>query len=171
MKGLIILKEKSQMSPKTKKILVGVGIAFGTVMTFLVSFILAFTLIVNPINFMTVGDADTVEENEKLKEQVQTLEDEKDALQAKVDKYKNSATSQPAVTTPAVTTPSTQSQPDKTPEITTPETQTPQSSETTAPQSETNESSGGFAPETQTSTGEETPEDVDGPVTVIDVSE
>ncbi len=169
MKGLIILKEKSQMSPKTKKILVGVGIAFGTVMTFLVSFILAFTLIVNPINFMTVGDADTVEENEKLKEQVQTLEDEKDALQAKVDKYKNSATSQPAVTTPAVTTPSTQSQPDKTPETTTPET--PESSETTESQPEINESSGGFAPETQTSTGEETPEDVDGPVTVIDVSE
>ncbi len=168
MKGLIILKEKSQMSPKTKKILVGVGIAFGTVMTFLVSFILAFTLIVNPINFMTVGDADTVEENEKLKEQVQTLEDEKDALQAKVDKYKNSATSQPAVTTPAVTTPSTQSQPDKKPETTTPET--PESSETTEPQPETSEESG-FAPETQTSTGEETPEDVDGPVTVIDVSE
>ena len=156
------------MSPKTKKILVGIGIAFGTVMAFLVSFILAFTLIVNPINFMTVSDADTVEENEKLKEQVQTLEDEKDALQAKVDKYKNSSTSQPVVTTPAVTTPSTPSQEDKKPE--TPATETPENSETTTPETETNEDSG-FAPETQTSTGEETPEDVDAPVTVIDVSE
>ena len=164
------MKEKSQMSPKTKKILIGVGIGFGTVMAFLISFILAFSLIVNPINFMTVSDADTVEENEKLKEQVQTLEDEKDALQAKVDKYKNSATSQPVVTTPTVTTPSTPSQEDKKPD--TPATQTPESSETTAPQpeSETNEGSG-FAPETETSTGEETPEDVDAPVTVIDVSE
>ena len=162
------MKEKSQMSPKTKKILVGIGIAFGTVMAFLVSFILAFTLIVNPINFMTVSDADTVEENEKLKEQVQTLEDEKDALQAKVDKYKNSSTSQPVVTTPAVTTPSTPSQEDKKPE--TPATETPENSETTTPETETNEDSG-FAPETQTSTGEETPEDVDAPVTVIDVSE
>ncbi len=163
------MKEKSQMSPKTKKILVGIGIGFGTVMAFLISFILAFTLIVNPINFMTVSDADTVEENEKLKEQVQTLEDENDVLQAKVDKYKNSATSQPAVTTPAVTAPSTQTQPDKKPQA--PETQTPENSEEATPQPETNETSGDFAPETQTSTGEETPEDVDAPVTVIDVSE
>lgn len=167
------MREKSQMSPKTKKILVGVGIAFGTVVAFLVSFILAFTLIVNPINFMTVSDADTVEENEKLKEQVQTLEDEKDVLQATVDKYKNSATSQPSVTTPTVTTPSTSSQSTTTesakPEA--PEAEAPENSETTTPESETNEETGGFTPETETSTGEETPEDVDAPITVIDVSE
>ncbi|MBE7032154.1 MAG: hypothetical protein E7401_04230 [Ruminococcaceae bacterium] len=161
------------MSPKTKKILVGVGIAFGTVMAFLVSFILAFTLIVNPINFMTVSDADTVEENEKLKEQVQTLEDEKDVLQATVDKYKNSATSQPAVTTPTVTTPSTPAQSTTTesakPEA--PEAEAPENNASTTPETGTTEETGGFTPETETSTGEETPEDVDTPITVIDVSE
>ena len=96
---------KTQMSDKTKKILTGVGIGFGTLVVFLASFILAFSLIVNPINFFTVSDAGTVEENEKLKEEVQTLTDEIEHLNTTVDKYKASANSA-SVTAPAtVTTP------------------------------------------------------------------
>ncbi|MBR5614038.1 MAG: hypothetical protein IKW64_01870 [Clostridia bacterium] len=167
------MKEKSNISPKTKKILVGVGVVFGTVMAFLISFILAFTLIVNPINFMTVSDADTVEENEKLKEQVQTLEDEVELLNTTVDKYKNSAASQSVVTTPAVTTPPAPSQSAETQSgnTQTPEPEDTQNGEATVPENQETEDTSGFAPETQTSTGEETPEDIDEPVTVIDISE
>ncbi len=151
---------KSYMSLKTKKILTGVGIAFGTVMVFLVSFILAFSLIVNPINFFTVSDADTVEENEQLKEKVQSLTDEVEQLNTTVDKYKASGNAPATVTTP-------QTQPEAAPK------EQPETSKQEEPSAEdsTAESDDGFAPDTVTSTEAETPEDVEAPITVIDISE
>lgn len=181
------MEKNSHISPKTKKILVGIGIGFGTVMTFLISFILAFVLIVNPINFMTVSDDDTLKENEELKSQVQTLEDEVEMLNTTVEKYKNSATSRPQTSDiPLVTTPSStqQSKPSSNGSSQN-HTQKPteESSATSgnggvestgATQGNQGESSSGeesFAPETVTSTSETTPEDTEAPITVIDISE
>ena len=88
------MESKSHMSLKTKKILLGTGIVFGTVLAFVVSFFLAFSLIINPINFVTIGGEETAAENEELKTQVQSLEDEVEMLNATVEKYKSSASSQ-----------------------------------------------------------------------------
>ncbi len=159
---------KTHMSDKTKKILTGVGIGFGTVMVFLVSFILAFSLIINPINFFTVSDAGTVEENEKLKEEVQTLN----------DKYKAAANA-PQPSAPAiVTTPSTNTntntgtdtaggQSTEKPEVSAPA----QTTETTDSGQENGTADSGFSPDVVDSTAEQTPEDVEAPITVIDISE
>ncbi len=156
------MTEKKGMSVKSKKILAGIGIGFGTVLVFMISFFIAFSLIVNPINFMTVSDADTLEENKDLKEQVQVLEDQVDVLNASVEKYKAAASAQPVVIeTPVTTTPSTTTQTDE-------ETEKTEGDENT----ETGEDGGeDFAPSTVTSTDEQTPEDLEDPVTVIDISE
>lgn len=172
---------KTQMSDKTKKILTGVGIGFGTLVVFLASFILAFSLIVNPINFFTVSDAGTVEENEKLKEEVQTLTDEIEHLNTTVDKYKASANSA-SVTAPATVTTSNSSTNTNTGTNTSssattqkPETsntpQTPSNTEASGNGTSGSETNGGFSPDTVNSTAESTPEDVEEPITVIDVSE
>ena len=155
------MTEKKGISIKTKKILAGIGIGFGTVLVFMISFFIAFSLIVNPINFMTVSDADTLEENKDLKEQVQVLEDQVDVLEASVEKYKASANTQPIIIeTPVTTTPSDT-------------TQTGESDEGKADEGQdvAEEPDQGFAPETVTSTDEQTPEDLEDPVTVIDISE
>ena len=157
------MTEKKGMSVKSKKILAGIGIGFGTVLVFMISFFIAFSLIVNPINFFTVSDADTVEENKELKEQIQVLEDQVDVLSASVEKYKASANSQPIIIeTPVTTTPqqTTQSQPAQTGE------ETVESGE-----GETSDEGEDFVPSTVTSTEEQTPEDLEDPVTVIDISE
>lgn len=155
------MSKKSHISPGAKKILIGVGVGFGTIMVFLVSFILAFTLIVNPINFMTVSDADTVEENEQLKEQVQTLKDEVEVLNTTVEKYKNaeknasktgSATVQQAQ--PAASGGSNTSQ---------------STAHTEKVQTQTGKSDG--EAETDAETGKETSKEGDASVTIIDVSE
>lgn len=182
------MKEKSHMSLRTKKILAGIGIGFGTVFTFLVSFILAFSLIINPINFMTVSDADTVKENEELKETVQNLKDENEHLSATVDKYKASSkapsvvVSQQPESQPAnaqVSKPSsTDGQTTATKSETTAGTSDTQNSSETVPSAENTDASAsgsetdtGFAPETVTNTGEATPEDVEAPITVIEITE
>lgn len=167
------MNKKTHLSPKNKKILVGIGIGFGTIMVFLISFILSFSLIVNPINFMTISDDDTVEENKKLKEQVQTLEDEVDVLNTTVEKYKNSASaSQKAPATTTVTESGQNQQPPQTQS----HTNTPDKNDKPTTEQNTHENNSQptqehFAPETSTSTGQETPEDIDSPITVIDVSE
>ncbi len=159
------MADNSHISLKTKKILTGIGIAFGTVMVFLVSFILAFSLIVNPINFFTVSDANTVEENEQLKEKVQSLTDEVEHLNTTVDKYKAASKTPATVTTPepqpSVETAPPKEQPEDSRRE---EVQTP--AEGTA--TENNDS---FVPDTVTSSDAETPEDVEEPITVIDISE
>ncbi len=167
---------KTHMSDKSKKILTGVGIGFGTVMVFLVSFILAFSLIINPINFFTVSDAGTVEENEKLKEEVQTLNDRIEHLNTTVDKYK-AQSSAPAPSSPAiVTTPSAGTasgnaaqQPQGGNEAQTPTTNEADSGENAGEQDAAQ--GGEFSPDVVDSTAEQTPEDVEVPITVIDISE
>jgi hypothetical protein len=164
------------ISPKTKKILAGIGITFGTVMVFLLSFVLAFSLIVNPINFMTVSDADTVEENEKLKEQVQTLNDEVEHLNAAVDRYKTSSSAPAVIVTPDQSTSKGQNQNSVSDQVgkngagnasgNTQEGGSGQKADT-----ESENASSGFSPETVTATDEKTPEDVEVPITVIDISE
>lgn len=100
------MKSKSHITGRTKKILLGTGIVFGTVLVFIISFFLSFSLIVNPISFVPVGNGEMAEENEELKKQVQTLEDEVELLNTTVEKYKNSASVSASVPeTPTVTTP------------------------------------------------------------------
>lgn len=162
------MSDKPRVSLKTKKILTGIGISFGTVMVFLISFILAFSLIVNPINFFTVSDADTVKENEQLKEKVQSLTDEVEILNTTVDKYKASGSAPATVTTPEEQ-PSTQT----TDTASGPQTSNSEGTQTSensgAAESETDGND--FTPDTVTSTDQGTPEDVEEPITVIDISE
>ena len=179
------MKEKSHMSLRTKKILAGIGIGFGTIFTFLVSFILAFSLIINPINFMTVSDADTVKENEELKETVQNLKDENELLNATVDKYKASSK---APATVVAEQPSTQQSSGSAGSSTSDSRQ--EGSSLTGNETNHGENNGSletnttenngvgasgeseqvFAPETVTNTGAETPEDVEAPITVIEIT-
>ena len=154
------MTEKKGMSIKSKKILAGIGIGFGTVLVFMISFFIAFSLIVNPINLFTIGDAETIEENKELKEQVQVLEDKVDVLNASVEKYKASANTQPIIIeTPVATTPQQTTQ-----------NQTGEGTETDGA-GETGDEGENFAPETVTSTNEQTPEDLEDPITVIDITE
>ncbi len=112
------MNDKTHISLKTKKILMGTGIVFGTVLVFVVSFFLSFSLIINPISFSPIGSDDVAAENEELKTQVQTLEDEVEYLNAAVEKYKNNVNT-PAppqtVDIPVTTTPSAPQQKPATP--------------------------------------------------------
>ncbi len=169
------MKSKSHISVRTKKILLGTGIAFGTVLVFVVSFFLSFSLIVNPISFNTFGGDDVAAENEELKEQVQTLEDEVEYLNATVEKYKTGS-SAPAVetSTTTVTTSASSSGTGSTGvtgssasatelEVSTePEAEAPDAAET--PEEE-------FAPETVTTPEEGFEPEVEPDITVIDISE
>ena len=160
------MKQKTEMSLKTKKILAGVGIAFGTVLVFLVSFTLSFSLIVNPINLFTFKDGDTIKENAELKEQVQTLNDEIDVLTTTVDKYKaNQAV--PAI----VETPVTSDAQQQEPENQSSEASGPVTTPDENPPADTQDAPDSFSPETVTGTDVETPEDIEEPITVIDISE
>ena len=159
------MKEKTEMSLKTKKILAGVGIAFGTVLVFLVSFTLSFSLIVNPINLFTFKDGDTIKENAELKEKVQTLSDEIDVLTTTVDKYKANQSAPAIVETPDTSDQQNQVQTNEAPSNT--DTTAPDENEPTTPTDEGSD----FSPETVTGTDAETPEDVEEPITVIDISE
>ncbi len=164
---------KTHISLKTKKILLGTGITFGTILVFIISFFISFSLIINPISFSAIGHDDVAAENEELKSQVQTLEDEIEYLNAAVEKYKNN------VNTPVP--PAT---------VTTPETATPSQTEGNAPatQSEThnaatdpkpsdggsNAESGageGFIPDTVTTPEDGFEPEVEPDITVIDISD
>ncbi|MBQ2932492.1 MAG: hypothetical protein IJE62_06605 [Clostridia bacterium] len=160
------MKQKTEMSLKTKKILAGVGIAFGTVLVFLISFTLSFSLIVNPINLFTFKDGDTIKENAELKEQVQTLNDEIDVLTTTVDKYKANQ-SVPAI----VETPVTSDEQNQEPEKQNSEVSAPVTATDENPPADTQDEPGSFSPETVTGTDAGTPEDVEEPITVIDISE
>lgn len=185
------MDKKSQMSPKAKKVLIGVGIGFGTVVTFMLSFVIAFSLIVNPISFMSGGDGDTVAENKELKEQVQTLEDEVELLNTTIEKYKSSQKSSGStvVTTPSegqgstkqsTAGQSTAKQSSSSQGTSAPSTSGQTKSASAAADSTKADNAGSiageaqtndFSPETEISTGEASPEDADDTVTVIDVSQ
>ncbi len=162
------MKSKSHISGKTKKILLGTGIVFGTVLVFIVSFFLSFSLIINPISFVPVGNGELAEENQELKEQIQTLEDEVEVLNTTVERYKNSASETVIVQeVPAVTTPVQSS------------TNTQQSNTNLHQGSSTNNSGDSveiqeendFSPETVTTPETGVVPEVEPDVTVIDISE
>ncbi len=157
------MKETQHMSPKTKKILVSIGVIFGTVLVFLVSFILTFSLIVNPIEFRPFSNSETIKENEELKEKVQTLNDEVELLNTTVEKYRaqQSAPQIPeTVITPEES--ATQSAPTQTEGV--PNSNSQGSGESSSQGED-------FSPNTVTSTNENTPEDNEDPITIIDISE
>ena len=156
------MSTNSPISLKTKKILVSIGVAFGTVMVFLISFILAFCLIVNPVNLFTVGDEETAKENEELKKLVQTLNDEVELLNTTVDKYKSAASLEPII----ITEEKPQQQGNRSDKSNSAQTTKEDSGEASSESSEDE-----FSPETVTGTEETTPEDVEVPITVIDISE
>ncbi|MBR2453237.1 MAG: hypothetical protein IKB32_04255 [Clostridia bacterium] len=158
------MESKSHISLKTKKILLGTGIVFGTVLAFVVSFFLAFSLIINPINFVTIGGEETAAENEELKTQVQSLEDEVEMLNATVEKYKSSASSQVIVQEVPVSSQGQTSQ------------QSTGNSSAGNSNNSTSENSGAesepeFSPETVTTPDEGIEPEVELDVTVIDISE
>ncbi|MBO4940764.1 MAG: hypothetical protein J6D15_00930 [Clostridia bacterium] len=158
------MESKAHISLKTKKILLGTGIVFGTVLAFVVSFFLAFSLIINPINFVTIGGEETAAENEELKTQVQSLEDEVEMLNATVEKYKSSASSQIIVQEVPVSNQGQTSQ------------QSTGNSGAGNSNTSTNENDGGeeepeFSPDTVTTPEEGIEPEVELDVTVIDISE
>ena len=168
------MSSKTHISPAAKKTLTGVGIVFGTVMIFLISFILTFSLIVNPINFMSVSDSDTIKENKELKEKVQTLTDEVEILNTTVEKYKASA-SAPQIPQTVVTP-----QPEQNSSVSSsvdsgsqqPSNETSSGNAASTPnEDESSSEESTFSPDTVTSTTEETPEDKEDPITIIDISE
>lgn len=161
------MESKSHISGKTKKILLGTGIVFGTVLVFIVSFFLSFSLIINPISFVPVGNGELAEENQELKEQIQTLEDEVEVLNTTVERYKNSASETVVVQEPPTVT-------------------TPVQSNTNTQQGNTNTQQGGtnnsddagavqeendFSPETVTTPESGIVPEVEPDITVIDISE
>ncbi len=84
------MKNNEKLSSKTVKILTGIGVAFGAVMVFFISFFLSFNFMVNPIS-ISVADDDIKQENMELKSQVKALEDEVELLNTTIEKYRNKA--------------------------------------------------------------------------------
>ncbi|MBO5955648.1 MAG: hypothetical protein J6Q10_02480 [Clostridia bacterium] len=160
---------KSHISVRTKKILLGTGIVFGTVLVFVVSFFISFSLIVNPISFNAFGGDEVTAENEELKGQVQSLEDELEYLNATVEKYKANA-SAPVIETEenTVVTPSNNQggTSGNSTSVTQPDTS---EEEQTWVDDETVEED--FAPETVTTPEGGFEPEVEPDVTVIDISE
>lgn len=174
------MRNKKNLSPQTKRTLTGIGIAFGTVMIFFVSFFLSFNFIVNPITFTNIGDSDTEKENKELKEEVQSLQDEIDVLNTTVEKYRNNKPSVPQTTTTEsqsnkATSGSAQLQSSSTSNgsnATGSQANSGTTSGTTEskPEPETNEPSK-FTPETTVTPESGIVHEVEEPITVIDISE
>lgn len=86
------MESKFQMSLKTKKILVGIGIGFGTILTFIVSFVLAVVVFSSePVVLFSSNDPEALEETEKLKEENRELTEKVEYLESSVERYKSSA--------------------------------------------------------------------------------
>ncbi len=174
------MRNKKNLSPQTKRILTGIGIAFGTVMIFFVSFFLSFNFIVNPITFTNIGDSDTEKENKELKEEVQSLQDEIDVLNTTVEKYRNNKSSAPQISTTEIQTNTTTSGNTQAQSSTTSngssgaesQTNSGTTSDTTESKTEpeTSESSK-FTPETTVTPESGIVHEVEEPITVIDISE
>lgn len=164
---------KSHISVRTKKILLGTGIVFGTVLVFVVSFFISFSLIVNPISFNAFGGDEVTAENEELKGQVQTLEDEVEYLNATIEKYKANASA--PVVEMEETTVVTSASNEGSGSLGTSENSTSVSQTDTSPQTqpgvddETMEED--FAPETVTTPEGGFEPEVEPDITIIDISE
>lgn len=185
------MSKKKPMSPKTKKTLLGIGITFGTIAVFFVSFFLAFSLIINPITIMPVSNGDAEKENKELKAQITKLEDENEHLETTVEKYRASSSA------PKQTDTTTSSSKSETKSETKTETKTPSQSSSntsasnstksetktepkheneasasqTAPSTGNTQSGTGFSPETVTTPEGGASEEPEESITVIDISE
>lgn len=184
------MSKQKPMSPKTKKALLGVGITFGTIAVFFVSFFLAFSLIINPITIMPVSNGDAEKENKELKAQITKLEDENEHLETTVEKYRASSSSpkQSDVTSSSKSetksetktetkVPSQSSSGTSASNGTKSETKPEQKHEGEASASQTtqeapdSQSGSGFSPETVTTPEGGGAEEPDESITVIDISE
>ena len=165
------MKSKSHITGRTKKVLLGTGIVFGTVLVFIISFFLSFSLIVNPISFVPVGNGEMAEENEELKKQVQTLEDEVELLNTTVEKYKHSASVSATVPeTPTVTTPAPNKTQQQTPSANTVQGQG-SGTEGNKTENVSQKEENSFSAETVTTPESGIEEEAEPDITVIDISE
>lgn len=161
------MSNKRKLSPGAVKALTGIGIAFGTVIVFFVSFFLSFSFIINPITPISVGAEETEQENKELKTQVKALEDEIELLNTTVEKYRSAASAQ----VPDEPRQETETKPETKTETETNEN-TPTNSEPAETTNETKpEESEPFEPETVVTPEGGNPVEVEEPITIIDISE
>ncbi len=151
---------KKRMSAGAVKALTGIGIAFGTVIVFLVSFFLAFSFIINPITPISVGAEDTESENKELRTQVKALEDEVELLSTTVEKYRSAAA--------APKEEYTEEKPQEEPK-----TEASEKDKQTPSKNTATEKAEEFVPETVVTPegGNEADAPAEEPITIIDISE
>ena len=157
------MSNKRKLSPGAVKALTGIGIAFGTVIVFFISFFLSFSFIINPITPISVGAENIEEENKELKTQVKALEDEIELLNTTVEKYRSAASAQVPDEPKQETEPSSERETNE---------NKPTNSEPTGTTNETKpEESEPFKPETVVTPEGGNPVEVEDPITIIDISE
>ncbi len=101
------------MSGKTKKTLLILGIIFGTMILFAASLAASIYFIINPIKVVAPDNGEAAAENQKLKIQIQALEDENEHLKAKADKNNSNINPPAPVEIPTETTPDKKDETDK----------------------------------------------------------
>ncbi len=157
------MSNKRKLSPGAVKALTGIGVAFGTVIVFFVSFFLSFSFIINPITPISVGAEETEKENKELKTQVKALEDEIELLNTTVEKYRSAASAQVPDEPRQETEPSSEREANE---------NKPTTSEPTGTTNEIKpEESEPFKPETVVTPDGGNPIEVEEPITIIDISE
>ncbi len=105
------MQDKAQMSVKTKKTLLIMGIIFGTIFLFVVSFGLSLYCIINPVKVVGPDNGEISAENQELKIQIQALEEEIEHLNAAADKNHSNINPPAPVEIPTVTTPTKEDKP------------------------------------------------------------
>jgi len=88
------VSRRARMTDKGKRVWTGIGIAVGTVALFCVSFVTAFSLIVNPLPFPTIGDSDIEKENKELKAQIESLKEDLEKAEKKAQSSKKKETAE-----------------------------------------------------------------------------
>ena len=79
---------KNQNRERGSRPLLVIGIILLNISLFLAAFVLAFTLIVNPIAERDAQVRTLIEENTKLKNDAQLLQDQLDVVESEIDTYK-----------------------------------------------------------------------------------
>lgn len=110
-KAMENMQDKAQMSVKTKKTLLILGIIFGTIFLFIVSFGLSVYYIINPVKVVGPDNGEVAAENQELKIKIQALEDEIEHLSASADKNHSNINPPAPVEIPTVTTPDREEKP------------------------------------------------------------
>ncbi len=105
------MSSKAQMSVNTKKTLLVIGVIFGTIFLFVVSFFLSLYFIINPVQVSAPDDGEVVAENQKLQTQIQLLEEEIERLNVTVEKNKSNINPPAPADIPTLPTPSEENKP------------------------------------------------------------